>query len=131
MANLVLRAIFGGSLLLLAACGGKPESNAPAAANEETANAMAGGNMAGMAMPTKASTASGQGTVKAIDAAAGKITLDHGPSPEAGWPAMSMTFDVKAPVLQGISVGDKVSFDLTLKNGGGEVTVIKRALTAG
>lgn len=75
---------------------------------------------------TAASTAAGTGTVTAVDTAAGKITLDHAPIAEAGWPAMTMTFDAKPAVLDNVAVGDKVAFDLTLKGGAGEVTAIRK-----
>jgi Cu/Ag efflux protein CusF len=117
-----------GGMLLLAGCSEKTTTNetaatAPLATN--TAEPM--GNMADMDMSAPAAkTAKGSGTVAAIDAAAGKITLDHGPIAEAGWPAMKMAFDAKPEVLSGVAVGDKVVFDLALKDGSGEVTAIQK-----
>jgi Cu/Ag efflux protein CusF len=127
MTNIPLRAVLGGSLLLLAGCGEKSTTTTPAANDQGAANASAAGdNMAAMDMSTKATTATGHGTVTAIDPATGKITLDHGPIPAAGWPAMSMAFNAKVAVLKGVSVGQKVSFDLALKDGAGEVTAIRK-----
>ena len=40
-------------------------------------------------------SASAQGTVTAIDAEAGTITVDHGPVPAIEWPAMTMPFASK------------------------------------
>src|SRR3546814_7871614 len=78
------------------------------------------GNMA-MSDSGIAKMAKGTGTVTAIDKAAGTITLDHGPIPEANWPAMTMAFTAKQALLETVKVGDKVAFDLALKDGAGEV----------
>ena len=82
--------------------------------------------MGSMAMPVAAKMAKGTGTVTAIDAAARKITLDHGPVAELEWPAMKMGFAVKPELLKGIAVGDKVGFDLTVTGNAAEVTSIKK-----
>ncbi|MEY2926808.1 MAG: hypothetical protein RL367_1285 [Pseudomonadota bacterium] len=68
----------------------------------------------------------GRGTVTAVDAATGKITLDHGAIPALGWPAMTMAFSAKPDLLKGIFVGDKVDFDLSVTGNAGEVTKITR-----
>jgi Cu/Ag efflux protein CusF len=121
-----------GSTILLAACGPKAETNEMAAANtavEATGNmAEMPGNMGNMAMPAEgaAKMAKGSGTVTAIDKAAGTITLDHGPIPEASWPAMTMAFQAKPALLDSVKVGDKVAFDLALKDGAGEVTAVQK-----
>lgn len=59
--------------------------------------------------------AKGHGTVTAIDKAAGTITLDHGPIPEAQWPAMTMAFKAAPSITDAVRVGDKVDFDLSLR----------------
>ena len=70
-------------------------------------------------------TAEGEGAVTAIDAQAGTVTLNHGPIASLGWPAMTMTFRVQsAAVLQGISVGQRVHFELMNDNGRPTVTEI-------
>jgi Cu/Ag efflux protein CusF len=52
-----------------------------------------------------------QGTVKKLDAAAGRITLVHGPIDNLAMPAMTMTFELKdKAALRGLKVGDKVLF---------------------
>ena len=79
-------------------------------------------------MPMDASdgqTATGQGTVTAIDAEAGTITIDHGPIPEANWPAMTMGFKADEAARAKVQVGDKVEFDLKLSGNAGEVTRIE------
>jgi len=115
-----------GLTVLLAACGEKAASNATAPANAtDGANAMSG-DMGNMAMPTGEKMGKGTGTVTAIDKVAGKITLDHGPIPEVGWPAMTMAFKAKPALLDSVAVGDKVTFDLTLRGNAGEVTAIAK-----
>jgi Cu(I)/Ag(I) efflux system protein CusF len=129
MKSLYLAAALG-SAIALAACSG-PDSGEPPAANTNTASeTMSGGaNMSGdmgnMAMPA-ATSARGTGTVKAIDKATGTVTLDHGPIPEANWPAMSMAFKAAPGLLESVHVGDKVAFELALKDGAGQVTAISK-----
>jgi len=101
----------------LAGCDKKPQ--APKAAQPADA-------MSGMAMPEGSKMGSGTGTVTAIDAATGKITLDHEAIAAVGWPAMKMGFSAKPELLKGIAVGDKVDFDLTVTGSAGEVTAIRK-----
>jgi Cu/Ag efflux protein CusF len=120
-----------GPLTFLAACGGgvaneTAENTAAPGSAEMNAMAPRSGGLANMAMPVAAKTAKGAGTVKAIDKAAGTITLDHGPLPEAGWPAMTMTFRATPAVLANAKEGGRVWFDVTLANGSGEVTSIRK-----
>ena len=69
-----------------------------------------------------ATTASGTGTVTAVDAATRKVTLDHGPIPEIKWGRMKMEFATAPSVdLSKIKVGDKVQF--TLSGSGSTYTV--------
>lgn len=77
-------------------------------------------------MPADAKMGKGSGTVTAVDAIAGKITLDHGAIPAVGWPPMKMGFSAKPDLLKGIAVGDKVDFDLTVTGNAGEVTAIRK-----
>ncbi|GGN45726.1 hypothetical protein GCM10011349_12080 [Novosphingobium indicum] len=135
MKPLMLMTILGVSALL-AACGQKAETNDTTAANTATEAASDKGEMAGsmsgdmgnMAMPADggAKMAKGKGTVTAIDKSAGSITLDHGPIPEADWPSMTMAFKAKPELLDSVKVGDRVVFDLTLKDGSGEVTALQK-----
>ena len=120
-----------GLTTLVAACGEKAETNMMAA--DDMAGSM--GNMAGdmsdmgnMAMPMGSDTtmAKGTGTVTALDKATGSITINHGPIPEAKWPAMKMAFKAKPELLDRVAVGDKVAFDLVLKEGTAELTAISK-----
>ena len=112
----------------LAACGRKTEAPAaPAAPAPAAATAPAASNdLAGMDMAPADKMAKGVGVVTAIDKTSGTITLDHEAIPDAGWPAMTMGFKIAPALLDGMSVGDKVAFDLKLRDGAGEVTTIHR-----
>jgi Cu/Ag efflux protein CusF len=99
-----------------------PEVTAPAA----TAAPASGSDMAGMAMSGDTKMAKGTGTVMAVDAAAGTITIDHAPIPEANWPAMKMAFKASPEVAKQVKAGDKVAFDLKLQGGGGEVISVTK-----
>lgn len=107
----------------LTGCDKKSEAPTTAAPTGAASTADA---MSGMAMPVGAKMGKATGTVTAIDAAAGKITLEHGAIPAVGWPAMTMAFSAKPYLFKGIAVGDKVDFDLTVTGSAGEVTAIKK-----
>lgn len=123
-----------GLAVLTAACDKKAETPGAADTNQAApAAAMSGdmgnGDMGNMTMAPAASTvikAKGHGTVTAVDKAAGTITLDHGPIPEAKWPAMTMTFKAAPAITDAAKVGDTVDFDLTLTGNAGEVTRISK-----
>ncbi|MBX9745507.1 MAG: copper-binding protein [Hyphomonadaceae bacterium] len=81
-------------------------------APQEPAETDAGGNVEAPA-PEAAGAITGAGTVTQVDAAAGTITINHGAIAAISWPAMSMQFTAENPaILQGIAVGDTVSFEL-------------------
>ena len=111
---------------VLAGCGEKTAE--PAASAEQAAPAAApetGGMTPGMDM-AGAMMARGTGTVTAVDKTAGTVTLDHGPIAEAKWPAMEMEFKATpASLLDTVKVGDKVSFEMKVTDGTGEVTAIQ------
>lgn len=101
------------------------ENNAETPAAEAPKAATSASNaMTSMEMPVDAKMGKATGTVTAIDAARGKITLDHGAIPTVGWPAMKMAFSAKPALIEGIKVGDKVAFDVTVTGNAGEVTAI-------
>lgn len=106
----------------LAACDKKAE--APAAEAPKTA--ASADAMPNMAMPIDAKMGKATGTVTAVDAAAGKITLDHGAIPSVGWSAMTMGFSAKPDLLAGVAVGDTVDFDVSVTDSGGQVTAISK-----
>lgn len=122
--NLILSVAAMGTVL--AGCGEK--TPAPVASAEQATPAAVsgpGGMAPGMDM-AGAMMAKGTGTVTAIDKTAGNITLDHGPIAEANWPAMEMEFKATpASLLDTVKVGDKVTFELKMAGGTGEVTAIQ------
>mgnify|MGYP002785078606 FL=1 len=64
------------------------------------------------------------GTVKKIDEAQGKLTIDHGPIKNLDMDAMSMVFRAGDPaMLKGLKAGDKIKFDADRVNG--QITVTK------
>lgn len=67
------------------------------------------------------------GTVEKVDAAQGKITIDHGPIKNLDMEAMTMVFRAQDPnLLQGLKAGDKVQFTADRVNGQISVTSIKK-----
>jgi Cu(I)/Ag(I) efflux system protein CusF len=94
------------------------------AASAASAQDMA--NMKGMSWAA-AKTGQGTGVIKAIDAKAGKLTLQHGPIPAIGWPAMTMAFKANPPaLLNGLKVGQKIGFDVKAIGMDAEVTAIRK-----
>ena len=93
------------------------------------AGAAAADDMAKMKGASSAAAAKhGQGTgvIKAIDAKAGTITLQHGPIPAVSWPAMTMTFKAAPPtLLSGLKVGQTIGFDTTVNGMDATVTAVR------
>ncbi len=122
------------AVLALAACSKNAEPATPAASNAASTapmdNAMPMTNSAAMngAMPMGAAkTGDSTGVVKAVDTAAGTITLDHQPIPGVGWPAMTMTFKAAPPsLLAGVKAGDKVKFSVRIEGDNNQVTALAK-----
>jgi Cu(I)/Ag(I) efflux system protein CusF len=70
------------------------------------------GGMKGMDMnAVQKGTHQASGTVRKIDAEAGRLTIAHGPVPSLNWPSMNMVFKVKDNALLGkVKPGDKIEF---------------------
>ncbi len=67
------------------------------------------------------------GTVKKIDTAQGKLTLDHGPIKNLDMDSMTMVFKAgDAAMLKTIKPGDKVKFTADRVNGQLTVTKIQK-----
>ncbi|HET8698697.1 MAG TPA: copper-binding protein [Gammaproteobacteria bacterium] len=98
--------------LSLSACGQSGEKGAPA-------QGAAMSNMPGMTKAgDKAAEHMGQGTVNAVDAAAGTVNISHGAVASAKWPAMTMSFRLANPgVAKDIKPGDRVDFQFTIQSG--------------
>ena len=64
------------------------------------------------------------GTVKKVDAAQGKLTVDHGPIKNLDMDAMTMVFRAGDPdMLKTVKAGDKIKF--TAERVNGQITVTK------
>lgn len=118
--------------LTLAACDSGEGTSEPA--EMTTVDSMADtdsmpspGDMSMMDSSAAAQAGSGEGSVTAIDETEGKITIDHGPIPAVGWPAMTMAFSADEESLSKVAVGDRVTFEFrTTESGGGQLTAIAK-----
>lgn len=54
----------------------------------------------------------GSGVLKAVNPAAGKVEIAHGPIPALRWPAMTMWFKVQGALPADLKAGDNVRFEL-------------------
>ena len=64
------------------------------------------------------------GTVEKVDAATGRITIDHGPIPNLDMDSMTMVFRARDPVmLKAVKPRDKIRFTADRVNG--QITVMK------
>lgn len=111
-----------GMALGLAACNQPRET--PAATGEPAAGAA---DMATMPMTADvgAQTGTGTGAITAVDTDAGTITVDHGPIPSLGWPAMTMRFNASPAILEAASTGGRIAFDVSVRDGVNEITAIR------
>ncbi|CAI3124442.1 Cation efflux system protein CusF [Acinetobacter oleivorans] len=77
--------------------------------------------------PSKATTAQGVGVITAIDTKENILTLNHEAIPAIKWPAMTMGFKVADPaLLSGLTVGDKVDFELKADGENYIIVVVKK-----
>ncbi len=116
-----------GKLIALVASGFLA-ATAAACAQETTAPAKQ--DMGAMEMSEPAAVAGpirAIGTVTAVDATAGTISLDHEAIAAISWPAMSMQFTAEdGAILQGIAVGDSVTFELKSASEPQIVTMVEK-----
>lgn len=93
---------------------------------EDVAKSEDGMNMEA-STPAAAGPVASTGTVTQVDAAAGTITINHEPIGAISWPAMTMQFTAENPaILQGIAVGDHVSFELKSATETSTVTMVQK-----
>jgi Cu(I)/Ag(I) efflux system membrane fusion protein len=60
-----------------------------------------------------------EGSIEGIDQKAGTLSLNHGPVPTLGWPAMTMEFKAaNASLLQGLKPGQAVAFEFVERQPG-------------
>ena len=79
-----------------------------------------------------AATHRGQGKVTSVDAAKGRVELEHGPIPSMKWPAMSMGFSVPdKKQLESVKKGDQVEFEVRGKPAESGDYVIERIAPGG
>lgn len=79
---------------------------------------------AGAKQGAAANDSMSHGEIKKVDAAAGKVTIKHGPLENLGMEGMTMVFKVKDPaMLSQVAVGDKIDFVAEEVNGA--LTVVK------
>ncbi|WP_241230528.1 copper-binding protein [Sphingomonas koreensis] len=104
--------------MTLAACGKQEQKTVPAdkAASAPTPGAAAAAIMLGK----------GVGTVTALNAQTGKITLDHGEIPELQWPPMEMEFAADPKLLAGFKADDKVEFEMSWDGRSGTITKVAK-----
>jgi len=77
------------------------------------------------AMVDEAATkASATGTVEAVDAAAGKITIAHEPVDALQWPAMTMGFKATPEQIASVQAGQKVQFEFESQGMNATITQI-------
>jgi len=114
-----LTAFFASAILAtgLSSCSDEPTPAEPAASS----------SMDDMAMAAESRHATGTGTITAIDAATGRVTIDHGEVSELEWPAMEMGFESEPATIEGFSVGDRVDFEFDWDGSKGALSKIVRA----
>ena len=79
-----------------------------------------------LALPAAAQSVSA--TVKKVDTAQGKLTLDHGPIKNLDMDGMTMVFKAADPtMLKDLKAGDKIKFDADRVNGQITVTKLQKA----
>jgi Cu(I)/Ag(I) efflux system protein CusF len=116
--------------LAIAACDSEEEmgerEDMPMAEGMPIENMPMSDNMPMMQSGEGGQTASAEGTVTAMDADAGTITIDHGPVAAVDWPAMTMAFRADEALRRQIAVGDAVTFSFQMSDGGSKITSISK-----
>jgi Cu(I)/Ag(I) efflux system periplasmic protein CusF len=105
------------TMLLLAAC---TQQRGTAAAPDAQGKAM--GNE--IDPPAADNRGSATGTIQSIDAAAGKLTIAHGPVAALKWPAMTMAFKATPAQLASVRKGQHVMFEFVADGSGATITGI-------
>ena len=117
---------------LLAGCSQAPsdtDDTKATSADEAKTNAAEPAPMASetpaMADEAAAATkASATGTVEAVDATAGKITIAHEPVDALKWPAMTMGFKATPEQIASVQAGQKVQFEFESQGMNATITQI-------
>lgn len=94
--------------------------------SEEQHARMSSGNTTAAADASAAGTsATATGTVDKVDAAAGTITISHGPVETLNWPAMTMGFKATPEQVASVQAGQDVSFEFTSSGMDATITSIE------
>lgn len=112
--------------LALAACSSGDKANQTAETPTAQNTPMSSSMPMASGAPMQGKAAGGEGTVTAVDQAAGTISIQHGAIPAVNWPAMTMAFQANDAQRSKVAVGDKVMFDFHTTATGGELTRIDR-----
>ena len=113
--------------LALAACdSGQDTADMNDMPMAESEMMMDGEDMPMMEPGSEMQTVSAEGTVTAIDAEAGTITVDHGPVPAIEWPAMTMAFEADEQLRSEVSVGEGIAFEFRTGSEGSVITSITK-----
>jgi Cu(I)/Ag(I) efflux system periplasmic protein CusF len=92
----------------------------------QKADDMAAMDMSKMPSSTSQTSYPAVGVVKAVDAAAGKVTIAHEAIKSLNWPAMTMTFMVKDKMMfDKLTVGKKVEFQVAKQDADYVVTGVR------
>jgi membrane fusion protein, copper/silver efflux system len=101
---------------LQAAPSAQPEHAAQLAASDHAGHGADHGQTAKAAAEGAKSVHQASGRIEAIDRAAGKLEIAHGPVPSLSMPPMTMNFPVeKAELLRGLAVGQEVDFEFRVE----------------
>lgn len=111
-----------GLALGLAACNQPQETPV---ATEEPAAETSGAATMPMTADAGAQTGTGTGVITAVDPGAGTVTVEHGPIPGVGWPAMTMRFTASPAIVEAASPGERIAFDVSVRDGVNEITAIR------
>lgn len=121
------------TMLLLVACSQPPSDSGTQGTDNTPMPAAEHAQMADQAKPAAgdvaepAKAASATGTVETVDAAAGKITIAHGPVDALGWPAMKMGFKATPEQIASVQAGQKVRFEFQAQDMEATITTIESA----
>lgn len=117
----MLKSLIVGALVLVSAC--SQPTAAPSAQSGTSEMPMTGAPATAVAT----GPITGTGVVTQVDAAAGTVTFNHQAIAAINWPAMTMQFHAEsAAMLQGIAVGDHVTFQLKSATEPQVVTMVQK-----
>lgn len=105
-----------------------PNADATSAADAAPPPMAAGPSQMATETAAAGTPASASGTVEAIDAASGKITLAHGAVAALNWPPMTMAFKATPDQVASVQVGQKVDFEFVAQ--GMEATITRIGVQA-